>query len=140
MTTSACSRAGRPPVPAKMTSSMSPPRMDFALVAPIAQRTLSSKLDLPQPFGPTMPVSPASIGTRTGSTKDLNPERRSSRSRNRSRSLELGIDQLRELIIIGEFRFELLAVEDQRRRAGDAEFLCALFGVLDALDAVGIGD
>ena len=39
----------------------------------IAQRSASSRLDLPQPFGPTMPVSPSSIGTSTGSTKDLKP-------------------------------------------------------------------
>ena len=52
--------------------------MDLALAAPITQRTASSRVDLPQPFGPTMPVSPGSTGARMGSTKDLKPARRSS--------------------------------------------------------------
>ena len=56
-----------------MRSSISPPRMARADVAPMDQRSASSRLDLPQPFGPTMPVRPSSIGTSTGSTKDLKP-------------------------------------------------------------------
>src|ERR1700685_4265145 len=43
----------------------------------MTQRTASTRLDLPQPFGPTTPVSPGSITKSVGSTKDLNPIRRS---------------------------------------------------------------
>ena len=42
----------------------------------MAQRSASSKFDLPQPFGPTTPVSPGSIRISVGSTKDLKPSRR----------------------------------------------------------------
>ena len=45
----------------------------LADVAPITQRSASSRLDFPQPFGPTMPVSPGSIRNSVGSTKDLKP-------------------------------------------------------------------
>ena len=44
---------------------------------PITQRNASTRLDLPQPFGPTTPVSPGSIRKSVGSTKDLKPSRRS---------------------------------------------------------------
>ena len=43
----------------------------------MTQRTASTRLDLPQPFGPTTPVSPGSISKSVGSTKDLKPIRRS---------------------------------------------------------------
>src|SRR6516225_8525783 len=43
----------------------------------MTQRTASTRLDLPQPFGPTTPVSPGSISKSVGSTKDLKPMRRS---------------------------------------------------------------
>ncbi len=71
--TSARLRAGRPLVPPKMTSSISPPRMRLAEFSPIAQRSASTRFDLPQPFGPTMPVTPASMRSSVGSTKDLKP-------------------------------------------------------------------
>ena len=61
--TSAMLREARPAVPAKITSSISPPRRLRALLSPIAQRSASTTLDLPQPFGPTMPVSPGRIST-----------------------------------------------------------------------------
>jgi hypothetical protein len=70
-------RAGRLPVPPKMTSSISPPRMRFAEFSPITQRSASTRFDLPQPFGPTMPVVPGSIASSVDSTKDLKPESRS---------------------------------------------------------------
>ena len=76
--TSASSRAGRDCEPEKMRSSISPPRMARAELAPIAQRSASRRLDLPHPFGPTMPVRPGWIGTSWGSTKDLKPAMRSS--------------------------------------------------------------
>src|SRR5271154_6617927 len=66
-------RAGRAVVPAKMTSSISPPRRLRAEFSPIAQRSASTTFDLPQPFGPTMPVSPGRISTFAGSAKLLNP-------------------------------------------------------------------
>src|SRR5438445_91734 len=75
--TSAMLRAGRPAAPAKMTSSISPPRRRLAEVSPITQRSASTRFDLPQPFGPTMPVRPGSIASSAPSTKDLNPTRRS---------------------------------------------------------------
>ena len=56
--TSAWLRAGRAPEPAKITSSMPSPRMAWARFSPITQRSASSRFDLPQPFGPTTPVSP----------------------------------------------------------------------------------
>ena len=43
----------------------------------MTQRTASTRLDLPQPFGPTTPVRPGSITKSVGSTKDLKPIRRS---------------------------------------------------------------
>ena len=70
-------RAGRLALPPKMTSSISPPRMRLAEVSPITQRSASTRLDLPQPLGPTMPVSPGSIESSVGSTKDLKPLSRS---------------------------------------------------------------
>src|SRR6059036_3449995 len=46
-------------VPLKMTSAISPPRNAFADCSPSTQRTASSTLDFPQPFGPTMAVTPS---------------------------------------------------------------------------------
>src|SRR6201982_2536482 len=74
--TSAWLRAGRLPEPAKITASMSAARSDLCEVSPIAQRSASTRFDLPQPFGPTTPVSPGSITKSVGSTNDLNPHRR----------------------------------------------------------------
>ncbi len=72
--TSAMPVAGRLSLPAKMTSSMARPRRCFALCSPIAQRMASTTLDLPQPFGPTTPVTPSSKEKTTRSAKDLKPE------------------------------------------------------------------
>jgi hypothetical protein len=60
-------------VPAKITSSIPSPRSDFGLPSPITQRMASRRFDLPQPFGPTTPVSPGSTRNSVGSTKLLNP-------------------------------------------------------------------
>src|ERR1700744_1826005 len=76
ITTSAWLRAGRLPDPAKITASMSAARSDLCEVSPIAQRSASTRLDLPQPFGPTTPVKPGSIRKSVGSTNDLKPWRR----------------------------------------------------------------
>src|SRR5665213_3765107 len=75
--TSAWLREAREPEPEKITSSMPPARMALAELAPITQRKASKRFDLPQPFGPTTPVTPGSIRNSVGSTKDLKPERRS---------------------------------------------------------------
>src|SRR6185312_14307875 len=70
-------REGRPAVPAKITSSISPPRRPRALLSPMAQRRASTILDLPHPFGPTIPVKPGRMSTPVGSAKLLNPVIRS---------------------------------------------------------------
>src|SRR6266699_521373 len=44
--------------PLKITSAISSPRSDLADCSPSTQRTASSRLDLPQPFGPTIAVTP----------------------------------------------------------------------------------
>ena len=74
--TSAVFLAGLVPDPEKMTSSMPDARMFLYELSPITQRNASTRFDLPQPFGPTMPVSPRSMTNSPGSTKDLNPRRR----------------------------------------------------------------
>src|SRR5215468_3969517 len=71
--TSALLRIGREPAPEKITSSMPAPRIEVGRFSPITQRNASSRLDLPQPLGPTTPVSPGSICNSVGSTKDLKP-------------------------------------------------------------------
>src|SRR3954468_24857874 len=73
--TSARPRGGRPEVPAKMTSSILPPRRDFAPCSPITQASASTTLDLPEPFGPTMQVIPGSSRRVVEEAKDLNPFR-----------------------------------------------------------------
>src|SRR5882672_10292262 len=72
-TISAALRAGRLLVPEKMTSSISAARIALCELSPITQRNASTRFDLPQPFGPTTPVSPGSIKNSQGSTKDLKP-------------------------------------------------------------------
>src|SRR5437868_8964913 len=72
--TSATLRAGRPELPAKITSSISLPRMEEGRVSPITQRMASNRLDLPQPLGPITAVRPGSTNSSVGSTKDLKPE------------------------------------------------------------------
>src|SRR5437868_15199285 len=71
--TSATLRAGRPELPAKITSSISLPRTEEGRVSPITQRMASNRLDLPQPLGPITAVRPGSTNSSVGSTKDLKP-------------------------------------------------------------------
>lgn len=71
--TSAKLRAPLVAAPLKITSSMPDPRIAVGRFSPITQRSASSKLDLPQPFGPTTPVSPSWITRSVGSTKLLKP-------------------------------------------------------------------
>ena len=69
-------RDGRRLEPAKITSSMPEPRMFLYELSPITQRRASTRFDLPQPFGPTTPVSPGSILNSAESQKLLKPVRR----------------------------------------------------------------
>src|SRR5690349_7611495 len=73
--TSARPSGGRPDVPAKMTSSILPPRRDLAPCSPITQASASTTLDLPEPLGPTMQVMPGSSCRVVDDAKDLNPFR-----------------------------------------------------------------
>ena len=73
--TSARPSGGRPDVPAKMTSSILPPRRDLAPCSPITQASASTTLDLPEPLGPTMQVMPGSSCNVVEDAKDLNPLR-----------------------------------------------------------------
>src|SRR6185437_5786494 len=75
--TSALLRGGRLFEPEKMTSSMEEARIDLYEDSPMTQRSASTRFDLPQPLGPTTPVSPGSIRKSVGSTKDLKPSNRS---------------------------------------------------------------
>ena len=71
--TSARPSGGRPEVPAKMTSSILPPRSDLAPCSPITQASASTTLDLPEPLGPTMQVIPGSSWRVVADANDLNP-------------------------------------------------------------------
>ena len=73
--TSARPSGGRPDVPAKMTSSILPPRRLLAPCSPITQARASTTLDLPEPLGPTMQVMPGSSCSVVDDAKDLNPLR-----------------------------------------------------------------
>lgn len=73
--TSARPRGGRPVVPAKMTSSILPPRSDLAPCSPMTQLSASTTLDLPEPFGPTTQVMPGSNRSVVAEANDLNPRR-----------------------------------------------------------------
>src|ERR671919_1997694 len=71
--TSARPKGGRPEVPAKMTSSILPPRSDLAPCSPITQARASTTFDLPEPLGPTMQVIPGSSCRVVADANDLNP-------------------------------------------------------------------
>src|SRR5665213_2123253 len=60
--------------PAKMTSSILPPRRCFADCSPMHQRIASTMFDLPQPFGPTTEVMGWLNCSTVRSQNDLNPE------------------------------------------------------------------
>src|SRR4249919_1011959 len=73
--TSARPSGGRPDVPAKMTSSILPPRNDLAPCSPSTQAMASTTLDLPEPLGPTTAVMPGSKRKVVDDAKDLKPLR-----------------------------------------------------------------
>src|SRR6185295_17276498 len=63
----------RLPEPLKMTSAMESPRRVLAEPSPSTQRIASMMLDLPQPFGPTMPIRLLGNLMVVESTNDLKP-------------------------------------------------------------------
>src|SRR5215218_1053919 len=71
--TSARPSGARPEVPAKITSSILPPRSALAPCSPSTQAMASTTLDLPEPFGPTTQVIPGSSFIVVADAKDLNP-------------------------------------------------------------------
>ncbi|SHU61566.1 Uncharacterised protein [Mycobacteroides abscessus subsp. abscessus] len=71
--TSARPSGARLEVPAKMTSSILPPRSALAPCSPITQVRASTTLDLPEPLGPTTQVMPGSKRRVVGEAKDLKP-------------------------------------------------------------------
>src|SRR5258705_10105893 len=71
--TSARPSGARPAVPAKMTSSILPPRSALAPCSPSTQAIASTTLDLPEPFGPTTHVMPGSSLSVVADAKDLKP-------------------------------------------------------------------
>src|SRR6476620_261235 len=73
--TSARPSGGRPDVPAKMTSSILPPRRLLAPCSPMTQARASTTLDLPDPLGPTTHVMPGSRRKVVADAKDLKPRR-----------------------------------------------------------------
>ena len=73
--TSANRRRCWPFPPAKITSCIVWPRTAVGLCSPRAQRTASVMFDLPQPFGPTITLTPGENVSRVRSGNDLNPLR-----------------------------------------------------------------
>src|SRR5215475_7590286 len=71
--TSARPSGARPAVPAKITSSILPPRRALAPCSPSTQAMASTTLDLPEPFGPTTQVIPGSSFIVVADAKDLKP-------------------------------------------------------------------
>src|SRR3954468_21228603 len=71
--TSARPSGGLPGGPAKMTSSILPPRRLFAPCSPMTQLRASTTFDLPEPFGPTTHVMPGSSRSVVADAKDLKP-------------------------------------------------------------------
>src|SRR5688500_6873070 len=71
--TSARPRGARPEVPAKMTSSILPPRRALAPCSPSTHDMASTTLDLPEPLGPTTQVMPGSKRSVVADAKDLKP-------------------------------------------------------------------
>src|SRR3954452_17574159 len=71
--TSARPSAARPAVPAKMTSSILPPRRVLAPCSPSTHAMASTTLDLPEPLGPPTQVRPGSKRRVVDEAKDLKP-------------------------------------------------------------------
>ena len=71
--TSAIASGCRAWLPLKITSSIDAPRRLLALCSPRTQEIASEMLLLPQPLGPTMPVTPPWKDSSCLSQKDLKP-------------------------------------------------------------------
>ena len=71
--TSARPSGARPLEPAKITSSIFPPRKVLAPCSPITQAIASITFDLPEPFGPTTAVIPRSKFRVVDDANDLKP-------------------------------------------------------------------
>src|SRR6266508_6760273 len=71
--TSARPSGARPDVPAKITSSILPPRSALAPCSPRTQAIASTTFDLPEPLGPTTQVMPGSSLRVVAAAKDLKP-------------------------------------------------------------------
>src|ERR1700710_3343815 len=71
--TSARPSGPRDDVPAKMTSSILPPRSVLAPCSPMTHVNASTTLDLPEPLGPTTQVIPGSRRRVVADAKDLKP-------------------------------------------------------------------
>ncbi len=73
--TSALRPACRPGAPPKITSCIDCPRTAIGDCSPSAQRTASVTFDLPEPFGPTITLTPGPNSSRVRSGNDLKPLR-----------------------------------------------------------------
>src|SRR5450756_174257 len=73
--TSARPSGARKAVPAKITSSILPPRRLLAPCSPMTQARAAATLDFPEPFGPTMQVMPGSSCSEVADANDLKPRR-----------------------------------------------------------------
>src|SRR5437660_7653719 len=73
--TSARPSGARFVVPAKMTSSILPPRRLLAPCSPMTQDSASTTLDLPEPLGPTTQVMPGSRRSVVAEANDLKPRK-----------------------------------------------------------------
>src|SRR5438270_2615262 len=71
--TSACAPAWRPGAPPKMTSCIDWPRTATGDCSPSAHSTASVTFDLPEPFGPTITLTPGPNSSLVRSGNDLNP-------------------------------------------------------------------
>src|SRR5687767_4948522 len=114
-----------------MTSSIFAPRSRRADCSPSTQRTASETLDLPQPFGPTIAVTPDSNVSATVSAKDLKPD---------SSSLDSFMPGGPGCVGGGSGGRRLAGRDDEERHAQRASALFRLLarGVGTEHDAVGI--
>src|SRR5205823_10712517 len=71
--TSALRPACRPGAPPKITSCIDWPRTAIGDCSPSAHRTASVTLDLPDPFGPTITLTPGPNSSLVRSGNDLKP-------------------------------------------------------------------
>jgi hypothetical protein len=71
--TSATDAGDRESDPEKIKSFISPARKMLGLPSPRANRSASVMLLFPEPFGPTMAVTPPESGIRTGRANVLKP-------------------------------------------------------------------